>query len=378
MAEYIIQSNTLTDIANAIRNKTNKTNTIPVVKFAEEINSLQLDPSFGLPQIDETLPSDASIIVGKSVVCNVLVLDSSEDYTYQWYVNNIAVVDANQSSYTFTGTEFGPTTIYCNVINKNGGISTSRVATITVKSTIPTFTYSGTYKILNDQDSTISQSKGNWKIKFLTSGDLKFTELNGAADGIDVFCVGGGGGGGGGHGTGGWNACGGGGGYCSTAKNRSIDKAVSYEIIIGAGGSKGAVSNSGGTGGTTSAFGVSANGGTGGSWGSGKAGIGGNNGGGTSGGGTTHNGSNGGSGAAATLEFAESNGTRYAGGGGGANGGIGGAGGGGNAGIASDSGAPGKPGTPNTGGGGGGGSQWCGKGPGGAGGSGVVIIRNAR
>lgn len=62
--------------------------------------------------------------------------------------------------------------------------------------TIPEFTYTGDYEIVNDSDEPITVSQGNWKIRFLTSGTLTFTNLNGAEGGIDVFLVGGGGAGG--------------------------------------------------------------------------------------------------------------------------------------------------------------------------------------
>ena len=62
--------------------------------------------------------------------------------------------------------------------------------------TIPEFTYTGDYEIVNDADEPITASQDNWKIRFLTSGTLTITNLNGAENGIDVFCVGGGGAGG--------------------------------------------------------------------------------------------------------------------------------------------------------------------------------------
>lgn len=63
-------------------------------------------------------------------------------------------------------------------------------------STIPAFTYTGDYEIVDDNDNPITTSSGNWKIRFLTSGTLKITDLRGAENGIDVFLAGGGGGGG--------------------------------------------------------------------------------------------------------------------------------------------------------------------------------------
>ena len=61
--------------------------------------------------------------------------------------------------------------------------------------TIPTFTYTGNYEVVDDDDNVISDVdsyEGNWKIRFLTSGTFESTSdvL------VDVFLVGGGGGGG--------------------------------------------------------------------------------------------------------------------------------------------------------------------------------------
>lgn len=229
---------------------------------------------------------------------------------------------------------------------------------------LPEFTYTGDYEILNNQDATLNGDAADWKIRFLTSGTLTFTILNGAKNGIDVFLVGGGGKG---------NLGGGGGGYTATYKDVDVSLEVSYDIVIG------------GSNGNTSAFNYTAaagktpsgySGGAGGSGGGGHCGAGGSNGSGGNGYGTDY--SSGGKGQGTTTrEFGESTGRLYSGGGGG--GGsftetsavyakAGGAGGGG-------SGGGGK-GTTNLGGGGGGANTGANSGTsGGAGGAGVVVIR---
>lgn len=251
--------------------------------------------------------------------------------------------------------------------------------------TIPEFTYTGDYEIVNDSDEPITVSQDNWKIRFLTSGTLTFTNLNGAENGIDVFLVGGGASGGG--------RGGGGGGYTNTQRAVSVNKGKSYQIVIGAGGSAPTTSNRvpPNAGGATSAFGLTANGGdtstngdypsSGGSGGgSGKVGGAGYSGGsdGSSGGGD-----DGGSGQGTTTrEFGESTGKLYAGGGGGgavttnetSSGGAGGGGDGG--GVGADP-RP-KNGDANTGGGGGGLGNLYSSATYASGGSGIVIIRNAR
>ena len=238
-------------------------------------------------------------------------------------------------------------------------------------STIPEFTYTGDFEIVNDSDEPISVSQDNWKIRFLTSGTLTFTNLNGAEGGIDVFLVGGGAGGNYSYRGG----AGGGSGYTSTTRAVTVQVGIEYDIAIGAGGA-GAKTSGGRAGGVTSAFGSIANGGAtlsdngvyGGDGGSGggsgtlnqdkdgaysKAGVGGTDG---ANGQGTHPGTGQGT---TTREFGEPSGTLYATGGKGAAGNN----------ITPD------PVSQNTGDGG--------NGAGGsiestAGGSGIAIIRNTR
>nr|DAL13234.1 MAG TPA_asm: hypothetical protein [Caudoviricetes sp.] len=296
---------------------------------------------------------------------------------------------ATTGTVVFKGLETGTWTI---TITKGTDTATKTVeikadysATISFN-TIPEFTYTGDYEIVSDDDQPITVSQGNWKIRFLTSGTLTFTNLNGAENGIDVFLVGGGGGG---------SRAAGGGGYTKTLKAVKVTVGTAYAIEVGAGGIAG-VGNSkaGSSGGTSNAFGASANGGKangtassyiGANGGSG-GGAGSSNGAGGQGGSDgsdgfhrdgTHRDSGTGQGTT-TREFGESGGKLYAGGGGGvgtttpANGGAGGDGGGGDGGNTSGGATSGKT---NTGGGGGGAAN---NKAGGSGGSGIVVIRNAR
>ena len=87
----------------------------------------------------------------------------------------------------------------------------------------PYIEYSGNCTLLND-------GSGNWRIKFTTSGTVKFnTSMS-----IDIFLVGGGGGGS--------DNGGGGGGYTKTYKSQAISTG-SYAVNVGSGG--GAGSNGG-------------------------------------------------------------------------------------------------------------------------------------
>ena len=267
----------------------------------------------------------------------------------------------------FRGLETGTWTV---TIAKDGKTATKTV-TITTDyettlsfSAIPDFTYTGDCKITDDSGNEISVTQGNWRIRFLTSGTLTFSALNGADKGIDVFCVGGGAGGqrneDSGYGT---MRPGGGGGYTTTTKKVSVKENTSYPVVVGAGGAySGYVSlgSYGNNGGNTSAFGCTANGGKaaysdhgnapGGNGGSGGGSSGGGAGGTNGGNGDGASGSQGRGQGTTTKAFGESSGELFSNGGGG--------------GSNSASGAA------NSGTGGGG--------AGGSGGSGIVIIRNAR
>ena len=265
----------------------------------------------------------------------------------------------------FKGLKAGAWTV---AVTRNGKPTAKTVIVVTdysvsiPLSTIPEFTYTGDYEIVNDSDEPITVSQDNWKIRFLTSGTLTFTNLNGAEDGIDVFLVGGGG-----NGETIRGARGGGGGYTKTVKGVSIAIATPYTVTIGA------------SSGTSSAFGASANGASGANGGSGGGGGGSSsgtpgNGGSNGGNGTAGNVSAGGTGQGTTTrEFGESTGKLYSGGGGGSAANAGAAGDS-TAGAGAAYGGAAKNGVANTGGGGGaayGGTA-------GHGGSGIAIIRNAR
>ena len=261
--------------------------------------------------------------------------------------------------------------------NKAGEV-TSRVATLTVKNPNMTYTYSGTSEKIDD-------GSGNWRIKFKSSGTLKFTNL-GKWDGkLDVFCVGGGCAGG----SGSWDAGNGygkagSGGYTTTQKSIQVTANTAYSIVIGAGGQSAFA-----PGGSTSALGVTANGGTklGGGSGGGAYGNGAVNNGGLDGGngdpqdaaniGIDHWGSPGKGQGRTTREFGESTGTLYAGGGGaGGNGSAQAHGGNGGGGNGAWSGHQPTSGAANTGGGGGG--MYYNLTNVGKGGSGIAVIRNHR
>lgn len=227
---------------------------------------------------------------------------------------------------------------------------------------LPEFTYTGSYSTIDDGTA---ENPNDWRIKFLTSGTLTFTKLDTS---IDLFIVGGGGGAA--YCPGGsmcWSLGAGGGGYTKTCTKIVPELNTPYTITIGGGGSAGYSYNGsgGGNGGTSSAFGYSAGGGNGGLY---KQGGNGGSGGGAfsgKGGSDGSNGEAGGQGGTGgtgqhttTREFGEASGDLYATGGsttfdktGGANTGDGGSAYG-NYGGEEANGLPG--------------------------GSGIVIIRNAR
>lgn len=136
---------------------------------------------------------------------------------------------------------------------------------------MPQFTYSVSGGYTTERDS----KTGDWKIRFLKSGKLKFLTEPPL---IDICLVGGGGGSAAHDGTG---VASGGGGYTRTVIGFQPVMGTEYSIKIGAGGTAGDYDNDtgdGGVGGTSSGFGYSAKGGNGGEYESGYGGAGGSGG----------------------------------------------------------------------------------------------------
>lgn len=84
------------------------------------------------PVLNNGYPADTTVVKGNSATCKVAIATAGvpDSYTYQWYRNGSAVSGATSSSYTFTPTATGTTTVYCKVTNSAGTV-TSRTATIT-------------------------------------------------------------------------------------------------------------------------------------------------------------------------------------------------------------------------------------------------------
>ena len=311
-----------------------------------------------LPVLNPSLPANVSVVEAAGAYADFSVeIDEPgvpAEYTYTWYLDGSKISGETGANVRILGlTSEAVHSVYCTVANR-AGLVRSRTAVLTVESCLPQLSYTGQSEVVDDGDY-------NWRVKFLTSGNVTF---NRAPGNVDVFLVGGG--------ANPSEYDGGGSGYTQTYYAVQLD-AEKYQVEIGSAG------------GTTNAFGCSAEGGSGVNGGcgggryahSGYAGVGGTDGG--NGGG---NGSNtGGSGQGRTTrEFEEANGTLYGGGGGGSGtkgtiggqyydtqGAYGGDPGGGDGLRASRNRAP----VDNTGGGGGGATAHTGA-------SGIVVIRNHR
>lgn len=238
-------------------------------------------------------------------------------------------------------------------------------------SIIPEFTFTGQYLIKDDDDNIIQNPvswEGDFNIHLLTSGNIRITSFRSLKVPFEVFLGGAGASGSKGK-TGECEGSGGGGGYTATHQNITVQLNTDYPVVIGAGGLA-ENKTTGNPGGETSIFGLKAAGGKPGSTanykgtgGDGGSGAGAWNGtGGTDGANgnpsSDGNGTPGKGQGSSTKAFGE--GTAYA------NGGHGGG---------TDYG--GQSGQPNTCDGGSGAHSYA-NGPGGNGGSGIIIIRNMR
>jgi parallel beta-helix repeat protein len=85
-----------------------------------------------LPLFVTVSPISATLDVGQSQVFTSTAAGGVSPYTYQWYLNGLAVQDATSSSWTFTPTSAGSYTVYVEVDDSVAAQATSNTANATV------------------------------------------------------------------------------------------------------------------------------------------------------------------------------------------------------------------------------------------------------
>jgi hypothetical protein len=97
--------------------------------------------------LDDNYPQDLTIMESASASAGLSIVFDKGDTsacTYQWYMDNNAVNGATSNIYQYPCTVEGTHTFYCLI--SNGSITVqSRIATVTVISCLPVFTYNAKY-----------------------------------------------------------------------------------------------------------------------------------------------------------------------------------------------------------------------------------------
>ena len=132
MASYIILDSTLTGIADAVREKTGKSESLTPPEMEAEILAMQYyGGSLGaLPILDTQYPKDivdtfSTESINATFTAVIAEHGNPASYSYQWYIDSSPVEGATNSTYTFLNiTDTCSHTIYCTVTNKMGTVTT--------------------------------------------------------------------------------------------------------------------------------------------------------------------------------------------------------------------------------------------------------------
>jgi hypothetical protein len=81
-------------------------------------------------------PTSAAMDPRQSIIFNSTVSGGISPYSYQWYLNSVAVSGASSSSWTFTPSSSGSYTVSLNVTDHTGSNATSNAASATVNSAL--------------------------------------------------------------------------------------------------------------------------------------------------------------------------------------------------------------------------------------------------
>jgi hypothetical protein len=85
-----------------------------------------------LPLSASISPSSAMIDVGQRQLFTSNVTGGTSPYTYQWYLNGSAILDATDSTLNFTPSSTGSYNVYVNVTDNTGLMAESNIASVTV------------------------------------------------------------------------------------------------------------------------------------------------------------------------------------------------------------------------------------------------------
>jgi hypothetical protein len=91
-----------------------------------------MSPYSASPPFVTISPVSATLDVGQSQLFTSTVTGGVSPYTYQWYLNGLAVQDATSGNWTFTPTSAGSYTVYVEVDDSVGTQATSNSANVTV------------------------------------------------------------------------------------------------------------------------------------------------------------------------------------------------------------------------------------------------------
>jgi parallel beta-helix repeat protein len=159
----------------------------PYIIDANDIDHYPLMNRYNGSPFVNISPRSATLDVGQSQLFTSIITGETSQYTYQWYLNGLAVQNATFSSWTFTPTSSSSYAVYLNVTDSAGVIAISNIVTANVNGPTSVFVLPSSIVMNVGQSQTFNSTVSSGTFPYIYQWYLNGSAVPGATSGNWTF-----------------------------------------------------------------------------------------------------------------------------------------------------------------------------------------------